>query len=259
MLCENCKTPLDDTINFCNHCGAKVIRNRLTLKVLLSDFYERFLNYDNKFLQTFLTLFSKPEQVIVGYINGTRKKYVDAISYFAIAITFAGLQVFLLRKFFPNSISLSGFTQDGTEAFSKTMLTTIQEYISFVMIFSIPVYALMAKIVFYNKKKYNYTELVVFFMYTVSQLTITGVFVIIPAAALNVSYGNVGMLFLPIQILYQTYCLKRIYALNAKSLFLKFLLFILVLAVFYILFIILFVVILIMYYGGLHEFSEAMK
>ncbi len=259
MLCKNCKTTLEDNINFCNHCGAKVIRNRLTLKALLFDFYERFLNYDNKFLQTFLTLFSKPEHVIDGYINGTRKKYVDAISFFAIAITFAGLQVFVLRKFFPDSITLSGFTTNGTEAFSKTVLNTIQEYISFVMIFSIPIYALMAKVVFFNKKKYNYTELVVLFMYTVSQLTIIGMFIAIPAAALNFSYGDVGMVFLPIQILYQTYCLKRAYALNAKNLFLKVLLFLFVLAVFYITFIILFTLGLIMYYGGLQEFSKAMK
>ena len=89
MNCKNCNLLISDKDNFCNSCGAKVIRNRLTIKSLFEDFSEQFLNYDNKFLQTFLHLFTKPEVVIDGYINGTRKKYVNVISYFAIALTLA--------------------------------------------------------------------------------------------------------------------------------------------------------------------------
>ncbi|WP_452601695.1 DUF3667 domain-containing protein [Pontimicrobium sp. MEBiC06410] len=99
MLCKNCKTSLNDDINFCYNCGAKVIRNKLTFKHVFEDFNEQFLNLDNKFLQTFIALFITPEAVIGGYINGTRKKYINAINYFAIAITFSGLQVFVLRHF----------------------------------------------------------------------------------------------------------------------------------------------------------------
>ncbi|WAC01775.1 DUF3667 domain-containing protein [Lacinutrix neustonica] len=74
-------------INYCNGCGAKVIKNRLTMRNLFEDFTYNYLNYDNKFLRTFLNLFTKPEAVITSYIDGTRKKYVNVISYFAIALT----------------------------------------------------------------------------------------------------------------------------------------------------------------------------
>ena len=69
MRCKNCQTKFLIESDFCYNCGAKVIRNRLTLKNLLNDFSEQFLNYDNKFLQTFIQLFKKPEVVIDGYIT----------------------------------------------------------------------------------------------------------------------------------------------------------------------------------------------
>lgn len=85
MNCKNCNLLLSDKASFCSNCGAKVIRNRLTFKNLIEYFSEQFLNYDNKFLQTFIHLFTKPEVVIESYINGTRKKYVNVISFFAIS------------------------------------------------------------------------------------------------------------------------------------------------------------------------------
>ncbi|PHR71636.1 MAG: hypothetical protein COA67_06375 [Lutibacter sp.] len=82
-------------------------------------FNEQFLNYDNKFLQTFIHLFTKPEVVIDGYINGTRKKYVNVISYFAIAITLSGLQMFILNKFFPEMLDFSSLDDKNMAEFQK--------------------------------------------------------------------------------------------------------------------------------------------
>ena len=68
MNCKNCDTLLKEQDDFCNSCGAKVIRNRLTVRNLFEHFSETFFNYDNKLLRTFTTLFTKPEVVIEGYI-----------------------------------------------------------------------------------------------------------------------------------------------------------------------------------------------
>ena len=97
MNCKNCNTSLIEGNDFCGFCGAKVIRNRLTIKNLLAHFSEQFLNYDNQFLKTFLHLFTKPEVVIGGYIDGTRKKHVNVISYFAIALTLFRITTFYFK------------------------------------------------------------------------------------------------------------------------------------------------------------------
>ena len=99
MECKNCLLSLQENDNYCPDCGAKVIRNRLTLKNLFEHFSETFLNYDNTFIQTVVNLIKQPKDVIGNYISGTRKKYIDPISFLAICLTFSGFYLFILRNY----------------------------------------------------------------------------------------------------------------------------------------------------------------
>ena len=215
MVCKNCKRLLPQQINFCNGCGAKVIRNRLTIHNLFDDFTDRFLNYDNKFIQTIKTLFTKPEEVIESYIDGTRKKYVDAIGFFAIAITAAGLQLFLIQNFFPGAYDVViSSTQEGMQGFQKSYVENLQKYQSLYMMAYIPMYALITKLVFFNKKKFNFTELLVIYLYLQAQITIVLSIVTIILLAFKVSVMFVGFLSMPLMILYFGYALKRLYGIS---------------------------------------------
>ena len=100
MNCKNCNTNLSSDSDYCNKCGGKIIRNRLTIRNLFQHFSETFLNYDNKFLQTVKNLFVKPEDVIGSYGDGTRKKYINPISFFAISLTISGVYLLIFKKFF---------------------------------------------------------------------------------------------------------------------------------------------------------------
>ncbi|WP_297793856.1 DUF3667 domain-containing protein [uncultured Eudoraea sp.] len=81
MECKNCGTTLNEDVNYCSNCGARIIRKRLTFKNLSHDLIERYFDLDNTFLRTFIHMFTKPEQVIEGYISGIRRKYLNPISY----------------------------------------------------------------------------------------------------------------------------------------------------------------------------------
>jgi len=259
MNCKNCKNILTENSDYCSNCGAKVIRNRLTVKALFSHFSEQFLNYDNKFLQTFLHLFSKPEAVIGCYINGTRKKYVNVISYFAIAITLSGLQLYILNKFFPNIMDLSSFAAEGMEKFQQQNLDFVQEYQSLVMMLYVPVFALMSKLVFINIKKHNYTEHLVILMYMSAQLSIAGaIIMVVIATFFEFTLGEISIGLLPIYIIYGSYCFKRIYKLSLKGIILKMLFFLVILFIVFILVTI--IVFVIMYFNGsLQEMIEAQR
>ena len=155
MNCKNCNTKLPEHLNYCYLCGAKVIRNRLTLKNLIASFSEQFLNYDNKFLQTFLMLIKNPGEVINSYINGTRKKYVNVISYFAIAITISGLQIYILQKYpmdFDAYLNPDPNIAQLQKQYNDSMFRTISEYNSLMMMLYIPIYALFAKLIFLRNK-----------------------------------------------------------------------------------------------------------
>lgn len=259
MNCKNCNTSLEKTNMFCPECGAKVIRNRLTIKNLFEHFSEQFLNYDNKFLKTFIALFKKPEDVISGYIHGTRKKYVNVISYFAIALTISGLQMFLISKFFPEALDVSNMATEGTEEFQKKNMQFVQEYQSFIMMLYVPIYALMSKIVFFNIKKFNYTEHLVIYMYVLAQTTIAGLFVTIVSVYFGGAIGKIGIWFtIPFQIIYAAYCLKRLFSLSYLGILGRTLLFLLILTAFFILFSIVMVA-AIYIFGDIESFRNAQQ
>jgi hypothetical protein len=230
MECKNCAFALSVDDNFCTNCGAKVIRNRLTIKNLFEHFTEQFLNYDNKFFQTFLNMFRRPEDVIGSYISGTRKKYVNVVSYFAIAITAAGLLLFVLNKYFPEFMNMSSIAQKGTEEFNQKNLEFTQEYQSLLMMLYLPFYALISRLVFLNKKQYNYTEHLVIFMYITAQIALAQFLLIIPLAFIRgIDFGIVSLLLIPLMIVFSAYCLKRLYGLNLGEILLKTMIFLLIL------------------------------
>ncbi|WP_299889192.1 DUF3667 domain-containing protein [uncultured Lacinutrix sp.] len=224
MVCKNCRRLLPQQINFCNGCGAKVIRNRLTIRNLFEDFTYRYLNYDNQLLRTFRHLFSKPEEVIGSYINGTRKKYVDVISYFAIAITLTGFYTYILTNFFPDAMTnhfLSGYSNAANKEMQAGQIDFMTKYSSLVMMSYIPIYALMAKIVFFNKRNYNFTELLVVFLYIQAQISIITSVLMVVLLALKVDFILISLLLFPLMVLYNAYCLKRLYKLSLEGIILR--------------------------------------
>ena len=96
MLCKNCQNTLDIDSKFCQNCGAKVIDQRITMGHLASEMKEGFFSIDSsKPARTFIHMFTKPDEVIGGYINGVRKKYINAFGYFTLALTLSSFFFFV--------------------------------------------------------------------------------------------------------------------------------------------------------------------
>ena len=94
-------------------------------------------------------------------------------SYFALAITVSGIQLYILNTFFPEAMDMSSWVTKGSEEFQRKNMSFIQEYQSIVMMLYVPIYAFISKIVFYDKKNYNYTEQLVVYMYIQAQISIS--------------------------------------------------------------------------------------
>ena len=189
MNCKNCDTPLPPGKKFCPECGAKVISNRLTLKTIFSDFSSQFLNYDNRFLQTFIHLFTKPALVMSGvslpmvFIDGTRKKYVNVVQYFIIALTLLGIQLFLMTTFFKDQLDFTnmfgttnGF-DDGMknfEEFNNGEFFLSSSYQNITYLFFTPIAALATWLSYciLGKRHFNFTEHVVINLYYNAQIII---------------------------------------------------------------------------------------
>lgn len=269
MTCKNCNTPILAEQNYCPECGAKVIRNRLTLKNLFQNFTETFFNYDNKILQTIISLLKTPEQVIDSYVNGVRKRFINPVSFFGISLTLAGFNIFIIKKFFKKYMDATSLFQNNkmqSNEFSQEIMEFSTdfslEYSSLIYASMIPIFALMSWVIFLNKK-YNYTEHLVTYMYSMSLYSITSVaFGLLVMLISPHSYLAFGMSLYVVALFYHCFLLKRLFDLSYKELILKTFLFLVMFLFAYTLFSLLVGIIMVitMYLNGnLQEIFEAQK
>lgn len=248
MNCKNCTTSLSETVDYCYSCGGKVIRKRLTIRNLVEHFSETFFNYDNQVLRTVIFLLKKPWEVIDSYINGTRKKFISPLSFFAISLTISGIYLFVVQKFFMNYFDMSSFYQTGaSEKVGADIMKISFEYYSVMYFLLIPGLALISRIVFYNKR-YNYTEHVVMFFYTMSLVSVVSsvltivILLIHPESMMPMVLSLYGAYFI-----YQTNIYRKIFYLNGKQLILKILLFIPIFLLAYIIFSIMLLIVMLLF------------
>ncbi|MCI2230174.1 DUF3667 domain-containing protein [Polaribacter sp. MSW13] len=103
MKCKNCQKSLLVEANFCNNCGAKVIKERITLKLLLLEFFITIFGIDSKFFLTLRKMITHPQDVIHEYLNGVRKRYINPFAFLAIG---AGLSVIVFNYFADDFIAI---------------------------------------------------------------------------------------------------------------------------------------------------------
>lgn len=226
-ICINCEEPLALDQRFCSHCGGKRMYNRITWRNLIVDFIDRFLNVENAFLRTFFGLFKKPEDVIGGYMQGMRKKYLPAFSYFAVAITIAGIYAFIVKNWFIDDLiqaQTSIYTGEVAEIqkdMTSKWIRTMMEHQSIAYFAMIPILALISRLVFWNYKKYNLVEHFVIYLYGYSHIamvnTILGLCFIWNQSLFQI-YGFISPI---IMIVYMGYVLKRLFKLDAGGIILK--------------------------------------
>lgn len=224
--CKNCNHHLEPDAAFCSACGGQIVKNRITLKNLLEEFSDRFLNLDSAFFKTFRALFTKPEDVIGGYIDGVRKKYLSAFGYFAISLTVAGIYVFVLREYlmdslFENLTATELPYEEQQLAFIKNFTMGVNEYQTLFSILSIPLLALISRIVFWNYSKYNYLEHIVIYLYAFSHINLIFYLLVMATMWSSTLYTFVSFTGLLAYLVYICFVLKRLYQLNVVNLILK--------------------------------------
>ncbi len=260
MKCKNCSELLTSKTNYCPECGAKVITHRLTLRYLLSEIYHAFFSIDsNKPVRTFVDLLKKPEEVIGGYIDGVRKKYIHAFGYFTIAVTLSSIFYFIFLKFFPETLDgmLLFQNKDAAEMeLGRTIYRSVFEYQTLMFFAFVPLLALLSWIVFLNKKKYNYAEHLIINLYCYSQASIISICLFFLTFWSQTLFGIISIVSFIIQIVYFAYVLKRLFKLSGLQLLIKFIYFFALLIPLYIIFTIIIMGIMLAN-GSLDELIEA--
>ena len=187
------------------------------------NFQERFLNIDNTFLKTFLLLFSDPSKVVDGYISGIRKRYMDPISYFGIALTLSGLLVFLTRKVFRVQFDMDPFEVGANQELSSSIYDTTMDFQALIFVVIIPMVVIPCRLLF-NKRKYILTEHFVIVTYIMAHYTIftfpLSVIILwtVPNYYMDYGFVNVGIMLIYTLYVYQFLTRYRIFSFILRSL-----------------------------------------
>lgn len=251
MDCKNCKNSVLDSDGFCSNCGARKVDNRLTFKYFFREFSEKVLSVDNKLLKTIIHLFVKPHVVIKSYIDGVRKRYIDPFGFLLISITLSSISIYLMRESAIQSLENLNNTagMQNTEG-AKQMMNMIYDYSAIVTGVSIPVYAFMSWIVFYNKKMYNYVEHIIIYLYTNAQFAIVNLIFVLVLYIFGQTVGVVASMgLMGFYLIYTAIILKKLFKLSFGQLIIKTLYFLLILAIVYVITSILFAVGMYLFFG----------
>ena len=217
MECKNCSANLQDEDGFCSYCGARVIDERISTKFLIKEILDKVLSVDNKLMKTFWHLFTKPETVINGYIDGIRKRYYNPFSYLLISITLSGIYFYFLKDIYLESLSDSSQSGDSflSAIFTEDYLNTITEYQSLFTVMNIPIYGFISWLVFLNRKKYNFYEHIIIYLYAASQTIAISFIVVAPIYIIDPKISGTVSLFMTLSsFVYFSYVLIRLYKLK---------------------------------------------
>ena len=87
--CLNCEIDISEDDNFCSNCGQVNDLKKVSLKQYLSAYFDDFLSFDSRLLNTIVALIFKPGYVTKNYVAGRRISYVNPFKlYLHITILF---------------------------------------------------------------------------------------------------------------------------------------------------------------------------
>jgi hypothetical protein len=243
MRCKNCNNSLRTDYQFCPACGAKVIRRRLSISGLIEDFKDRFLNIDNTLFRTIAHLSTKPDVVVMSYINGVRGRYLNPVSYVTLAVAFMGVIYLIQRQFFPElmdiDMMLQGSKTDNAAYDAKVrqgvekMMEFMADNLHLITFATLPFLALISKLVFWKMKNLNYSEHFVLNTYAYSHAYVITV-LMAGLSMWNIEvYVWVSMLSTIVMILYYAFLAKRLFALSLIDIIARTMWFFVILTIFY--------------------------
>ena len=232
MTCKNCDARLRTDYLYCPACGAKVIRNRITIKNLWTDFLERYFNLDNTFIRTVVHLTTKPEVVIEGYLQGIRRKYLNPISYMGIAITLSGLIVFLMVKS-GDAMNFDMLNNNVSTRYQEKLMDFILDYQALIFLLFVPIMTIAGWLCF-DQKRYNFAERTIIFMYALAHYSLViflpSIIVLFFIPEQYFIFSCIGILFM---VVYTTYVIVRISKSRGVKLIVRLLLFYFILLILY--------------------------
>ena len=197
--CKNCNTVFED--NFCGNCGQKKYK-RIDKKYIWDEVQYTFLHTNKGFLYSVKSIIKNPGKTAKDFIDGNRVNHYKPI---LLAFVLSGISTFISYKIIGLNKIMSEFytAKNLNSEFLNDYMTFTSSYSSFIMLFSIPFFALFTKLAF-RKWGHNYYEHIVMNSYVLSFYTLISIFITYPLlylfkndSAIFASITTYSMFFIP--------------------------------------------------------------
>jgi hypothetical protein len=172
-VCANCGNLFHG--GFCNACGQKVIQ-RFTGIYLWQWVRNDVIGIESGLLHTFKELWLNSGKMILHYVRGATKPYYSPLKYLILWTAAYLISLTFISKTEQHSQFLQELISSSIKPFSFESLTESKLFISwfmqhqtnFYLIGIIPFFSLSGYI-FFKSKKFNLTEIVIFYTYFCGQ------------------------------------------------------------------------------------------
>lgn len=166
-ICRSCG--FSGTGDYCNHCGQSFTIKRISIPGLLHDILHLFTHMEKGFAYTLKQLTIAPGHMQRTYVEGKRSIHQKPFSMFFICATISALARYwilsaIIKYYHADIVSEAKF---------------FHEYMVLTYIALLPLYALITYLMFY-RSKYNYAEIAVMMLYTLSFIFLASVFISLP-------------------------------------------------------------------------------
>lgn len=162
-ICKSCG--VSGRGKYCHNCGAVYTVKRITLSNLIHDVFHFFTHLDKGFGFTVKQLIVAPGTMQRSFIEGDRSRHQKPFSMFFISATLAALIRYWLF------LALIKFYNSG----SVSEADFSHQYMVMLQVCLVPVYTLITYLLFF-KSGYNYAEIGVLLLYTISFLFLVAIF-----------------------------------------------------------------------------------
>jgi Protein of unknown function (DUF3667) len=167
--CLNCGATLAPEDGFCRRCGQKAATHRLTLHDIGHDLWHAVTHTDRSVLSLVRELLLRPGIVARRYCDGHRKAYFNPFSFLIVVVGIASIA--------QASSLIVDFNQGAR---SNPVSSFLQRNFNLVVLFQVPLLALMCRWLFRSARQ-HYAEHLVLAAYTSGLRSVFFTIVVAPA------------------------------------------------------------------------------
>ncbi len=154
--------------DFCNGCGQRAVRERFTLRSILTQLVTDAFDLNRGLLFTAVALFRRPGRVVREYVSGATVRYTNPVKYLVVCVA---LVVFATIQLGATGEVAGGFTAGyGADSAAKVQRVTelLNRYMNVLMALAVPFMAAASRL-FFRRAGLNYAEHLIFNLYVYAQ------------------------------------------------------------------------------------------